>query len=215
MSFVCALLIQSLQTTDAAITISFFCGLHTLSTDPLSSAAGLMRSLISQLLSIHSFNLSFIDEDYEEQLHQNNLEYLLDLFRTLIEQLPSSRVLFCLIDGIAFYERHQDRNDIQALLETLSEITDDRGIGPVVKVLMTNPLRSRWAKDYFPEDRLQVPTNAGDGQMLSIHQVMRQTNRSAVFHEENSREAEAGRKEEEDEGDYERGNFGAEEEEVL
>ncbi|KAK4693082.1 hypothetical protein P7C71_g4246, partial [Lecanoromycetidae sp. Uapishka_2] len=221
MSFVCALLIQSLKIAETAITISSFCGLHTRSNDPLSSASGLLRSLISQLLCIQDFNLSSITEEYEEQLHENNLAYLIDLFQLLVEQLPENRVLFCLVDGIAFYEKNKDKAEICAVLNTLAELANDQGVGPIVKLLVTNPLRSRWAGDFFPRaDRLQVPANAGDGQMLSINQVMRHTNKSAVFHEhatsgvDGSTSYEPESESSEDEDDYELGNFGASDEQA-
>ncbi|KAL2051189.1 hypothetical protein ABVK25_008618 [Lepraria finkii] len=66
MSYVCALLVRSLRGTDSAVTISFFCGLHIINNDSLTGLVGLMRSLISQIPSVHDFNPDFIDTEDEQ-----------------------------------------------------------------------------------------------------------------------------------------------------
>lgn len=102
MSYVCALLVRSLRGTDSAVTISFFCGLHIINNDPLTGLGGLMRTLISQIPSVHDFNPGFTDAEHEQHFQQYDVEYLTSLFRTLVEELPRNRVLFCVIDGISF-----------------------------------------------------------------------------------------------------------------
>ena len=213
MSLVCSLLIQSLKEAPNAIILSFFCGIHTLSSDPLSSVFGLLRSLISQLLQIQDFDLDFLDEEYEDQLHRNNIEYLTDLFRVLVEQFSDDRIVFCIIDGISFYEKTKDMNEVNAVFEILSELASHR-VGPLFKLLLTNPLRSRSAKQYFSlDDRVSVPTDAGDGQLLSVNQVMRHTNSSALLRAQASGETDGapdhdvGSEGSEAEEDYDQGNF--------
>ena len=101
---------------DSAIAVSFFCGLQTINNDPLTGLGGLMRSLVSQILSIHDFNLDFIDADYEQKFQQYDVGYLASLFRTLVEQLPRNRVLFYVIDGISVYEKSKDMVEVDAVI---------------------------------------------------------------------------------------------------
>ncbi|KAK3172648.1 hypothetical protein OEA41_005972 [Lepraria neglecta] len=115
MSYMCTLLVRSLRGTDSDIAVSFFCGLQTINNDPLTGLGGLIRSLISHILSVHDFNLGFIDAEYEQQFQQYDVEYLASLFRTLVEQLPRNRVLFYIIDGISFYEKSKDMVEVDAV----------------------------------------------------------------------------------------------------
>lgn len=209
MSYVCALLIQSLGRVEPVVTLSFFCGLHTLSDHRFGGPQGLLRSLISQLLDVQQFPLDFIDAEYEMRLQDYDLDYLIDLFQHLVKNLADDRVLFCIIDGLSLYDRCRNDNDLDTVVNVLTELTNDDGVGPIFKLLITSPLYNRCAKQYFsPKDHIIVPTNAGNGQMLTVAQVIRHTDKAAIFHEVKLEQVIPEEEESEEEGDYEQGNFG-------
>lgn len=218
MSFVCAMLSQSLKGTPSAITVSYFCGLNTSSKDSQSGAAALLGSLTQQLLECQDFELEFIDVNYGEQLQNHNLEHLIDLFRRLVEQLPDDTILFCMIDGITFYEKRNYGDEIRAVIKMLHGLTVDPDLAPIFKLLVTSPLLSRSAKEYFPaEERIVVPINAGDGQHLTMGQVKRQTNKRTASEVERSHDVTRSEDDLElgssEESGLDKGNFSASEEE--
>jgi hypothetical protein len=59
-SLLCGMIIQSLVKQKAIHVLSFFCGSHNSRSDPLSGPGGLLRSLISQLLSIQQYDVGFL-----------------------------------------------------------------------------------------------------------------------------------------------------------
>ena len=102
------------------------------------------------------------------------MEYLLDIFCLLVQQIPGNMVLFCFIDGISFYDRLGGFDETRNIVQTMTQIGDNlEENGPVFKLLITSPLHDRCAKQYFPpKDHIVVPTNAGNGQILTVAQVM-------------------------------------------
>ena len=83
--------------------LAFFCGEHLQKDDPDSVPAGMMRSLLAQLL------LAYRDFDLRTIQRMQNLNYddvndLCDIFDLLITQLPPYILVFCILDAISFYE---------------------------------------------------------------------------------------------------------------
>lgn len=141
-SVLCATLLRSLPNTDqVAVSIHFFCGLHTALADPLRGPNALVRSLIVQVLAYQDFDLRFVDsQQYYEALHQQDLHSLCKTFQSLVHQISASRVIFCVIDGIAFYENEGWLDDLSYVLEKLRELTIDHNTyrHPVFKLLITS-----------------------------------------------------------------------------
>lgn len=172
MSHVCALLITSLQRIEPVLTVFFFCGLHVSKQDPLSGPSGLVRSLISQILDIQEYSLDFIDDEYERRLQEWDIAYLMHLFQSLVDQLPQDRVLYCIIDGISFYERSIHNPELEVVIRGLTELAQDCGIGPIFKLLITSPLNNRCAAPFFAQDdRITVLTAGGHYGPLTAAQV--------------------------------------------
>ena len=183
MSLVSAFLLQSLSGTDTASTISFFCGLHLAGHDDMSGPQGLARSLISQLLAtIYESDLAILEKDFHQQLeaHASDVAMLMELFSSLVNRLPQEFVLFCVIDGISLFEKQQYEQETRIVFQKLSQIAQADSQGGLLKLLLTSPSSSRCAKEFFPkESTVIIPKNAGDGQLLTMHQVKKQA--SQVF----------------------------------
>ena len=209
MSYICGLLIHNLSHAPPVITISFFCGLHIVDEDSYSGPRGLLRSLVRQLLDVQQFELDFVDVEYQDQLQIYDLNHLLDLFRLLIQQIADDMVLFCIIDGISFYERYGDDDETSIVVQVFKQMADHHEIGPIFKLLISSPMHNRSAKQYFSsEDHIIIPTNAGNGQILTAAQAMSYISGSGcIEHRDDSIQPEE--VESEDEGDYDQGGWGA------
>lgn len=218
MSHVCALLNTALQRVEPVFSISFFCGLHIGEHDPLSGPAGLVRCLIRQILDFQHYDLGFIDVDYERRLQEWDIAYLVHLFQSLVDQLPQDCVLFCVIDGISFYEKSLHNPELETVLQGLTELTQDCGIGPIIKLLITSPLNNRCAAQYFSQDdRLTVLASGGysgpltPAQVLGFADSMKMTKTRTAW-DVHGMSVEMGSSDEE--GDYLQGNFNAIESEI-
>ncbi|KAI9737350.1 MAG: hypothetical protein M1834_009504 [Cirrosporium novae-zelandiae] len=164
MSLLCAMLVQSLSGIPLSMPILFFCGLHTDDeSDALAGPSGLIRSLITQLLHVHTFNLGFIStRRHRDQINSLQLEHLCELFSTLVSTLPVDTVVFCMIDGISFYENDQWQAGLCFIIQKLQELADDESINAIFKLLITTPLMSRYVEYQIdPQDRLTMPRNIG------------------------------------------------------
>ena len=151
-SFICAKLIDSIQpisedsqtSSSSTFHLAFFCGEHLEPRDPDFGLDGMMRSLLSQLL------LSYPDFDLEVVRRMRNVHYddvndLCDIFFTLVDQLPPQTVIFCILDGITFYEDDATAcEDAVLVLQTLVDITErTRENGCAFKLLLMSPWNSR------------------------------------------------------------------------
>ncbi|KAA8909066.1 hypothetical protein FN846DRAFT_943266, partial [Sphaerosporella brunnea] len=120
-SYLCAMLVESLEKLKPALVLYFFCGSHTQSRDPLSNAYALLKSLLAQLLSQHTFDTSFL-QPYD---------------------LDSTVALFCIIDGISFFETSQREPAMHAVLDKLLALARGDTMGTVFKLLVTSPATTK------------------------------------------------------------------------
>ena len=167
LSFVASLLIQSVQYSQNAALLSFYCGLHTETyRDTIASASGMVRNLTAQLLQIRSnsleFGFEFIDRKFMQALESDSLEAVCDLFQTLIHQLPDDTTLFLIIDGISFYETADRLDDTLYAMSRMMQLVDNAKL--VIKLLVTTPGASAhvtklfsleetfWLPDIDPEE---------------------------------------------------------------
>ena len=116
MSLLCASLVFSLLDHRPAISLHYCCGLYVASNSPLYGPAGLIQSLLIQLLLVSkvihadgsllnidhtTFNLNFINNSfYREDLESQNIAALCHTFKVLVDQLPMDITVFCIIDSI-------------------------------------------------------------------------------------------------------------------
>lgn len=181
LSVVCATIMASLsQTTSKAAGLYYFCGLHLSSYDDLRGPQGLLRCLISRLLveldtsSGCTPNLGFVDALFLEQLQRRDVRYLYDLFSSIVMQFPPNTTIYCMIDGITWYERSDMREDLLRVTQTLYGLVDGQYSRCQLKVLITSPFRPRQLASGIPAHRQIVlqPTSlmleASPGRMSAL-----------------------------------------------
>ncbi|KAI1148686.1 hypothetical protein F4825DRAFT_433076 [Nemania diffusa] len=152
MSGFCATLISSLMESKHNTVLFFFAGEHYKLDSPDHRGNGpnsLMRSLISQLLACSALaepDLTFLSREYLEDLENYELEALYDLFDNLMQQLPPTSELYCIIDGISWYEQQRwlyDLERVAAMFEYVArrQRKNPRKLIPL-KLLMTSSGKS-------------------------------------------------------------------------
>ena len=152
LSFVCAKLLDSLQPSDKSPHVegihaqAFFCGQHLSPSDPDTGLAGLMRSLLAQLLICpdHTFKMSTIDK--LRKIDPSDVDALCTIYYSLITQLPSYTTVFCLIDALSFHEDNNRRckealTVMQTLIDLMESPSDSQRC--IFKALLTCPGISR------------------------------------------------------------------------
>lgn len=155
LSFVASLLVQSFRTSEDAIPLYFYCGLHTDPyNDSLAGATGGLRSIIAQLLRTErlDFDLGFIDHKHIQALEYGDLEALCDLFEGLTQQLPRSTVLLLVVDGISFYETRDRLGDTCCAMNRMLELVDKASF--VFKLLITSPGQSAHVSKGFHHEQV-------------------------------------------------------------
>ncbi|KAF2801362.1 uncharacterized protein BDZ99DRAFT_577641 [Mytilinidion resinicola] len=161
MSTLCAALLRSFEhrRSGTPIHLSFFCGLHTSSNDPLSGPTGMMRSLTAQLLRMYEFRFDFVDSHrYRDALESHDLHYLCAAFEKLVYQLPAHTPVFCVIDGISLFERLDLESDLGRIAATFKQLGLDPSLGCFFKPLITSPNQSRFFKQFFPQEtQVNIP----------------------------------------------------------
>ena len=180
-SHICALLLKTLARTQA-VSIHFFCGLHTSWSDPYNGVKGLIRSLIVQLISLFDFDLVFINKrTYRDQLRRHDTGQLCDLFETLLKQVPIYTTIFCVIDGISLFETEQWLEETSFLFYRLKVLTEDDEINATFKLIMISPYASRQVCHQLPSQYfLAIPRALeGERQGLTERQIMLTPRRSA------------------------------------
>lgn len=179
MTIVCALLARSLL-DESAVSIQFFCGLHTNPEDTLSGPRGLLRSLIAQIVIIRGCSMRIPDNDEYQELLQYDTQRLCHLLEDQVLGLPPNFVLFCIIDGISFFESVEWRNDACLVMNTISRLASNSQKGTIFKVLVTSPVASRYVVGQVPEeDRLYLRPDSmqTDGSTMSPRSMMMQLRR--------------------------------------
>lgn len=137
------------QDNSDAFALYYFCGLRISSNDDLSGPQGLVRCLTSRLVvglkaryGITA-NVNFVDGMYIEALQRRDIRYLCAIFRSIVAQYPPSATVYCVLDGIAWYERSDMLEDLFSVVQSLYDLVKKAQQGPVLKVLLTSPFRSR------------------------------------------------------------------------
>ncbi|KKA23891.1 hypothetical protein T310_2075 [Rasamsonia emersonii CBS 393.64] len=168
-SFFCGLLIRSLADIEPARVVHFFCGIHSAPHDPLTGARGLLRSLIAQLLCQDGYDVAFLKRRDVHAIGCMELGALQDLFINLVAQLHASTVLFCVLDGINFYETDKHAIETGSVFRQIMDLVRADESRAVVKFLVTSPSKTRHVEQAFPaEDRITIPrTVANEGQELT------------------------------------------------
>lgn len=142
------------------IPLTFFCGLHV--DPPLGGHAHtggrlLLQSFIRQLLERYDFHRSQQPgpPPEEARLIQNgDVAALCRLFEALVHALPHGVVLFCIVDGVLYYEREDFKDDLSRVLVCILGLSQDRRLRVPVKVLITSPTKTLLVRGPFTDDRI-------------------------------------------------------------
>ncbi|KUI60968.1 hypothetical protein VP1G_08146 [Cytospora mali] len=155
LSLFCTTLIQSVaERAPRFLHLTFFCGLHTDSiTDRHTGGLALIQSFICQLLCQFDFSRKLpTSMIVKEMVQKGDIHELCGLFKQLVNLLPNSVVLVCLIDGILYYEREEFLEDMGHVLVTILRISSEQSTKATVKVLITSPTRTTEARKPFRDD---------------------------------------------------------------
>ncbi|KAL3306068.1 Acidic mammalian chitinase [Colletotrichum asianum] len=150
LSAICGGLITALLEDEDSAVVFFFAGLHTdtpASEDINTGPAAMMKSLIAQLLKSPKLpppDLGFLSEEMLEACRRGECYVLCKVFVEIVKQTPSQKTIFCIIDGISWYEHdpwQQDVYRVASVLEHLAKREDLGESGPL-KVMLTSPDQS-------------------------------------------------------------------------
>lgn len=165
-SFVAARVVKTLQRSakteeqedsrsSRSFTLSFFCAYHKLPNDPDSGPAGMMRSLLAQLLAAYpAFDLAKIGR--LDRINLKCVEQLSQLFRLLVEQVSRRDQVTCIIDNVTiFEERREWKEAASTAVEQLADLVDPGATGSCTfKLLLTSPITSTSLYRALPEHRV-------------------------------------------------------------
>lgn len=154
-----AMLTSTIGSMQPAKVVQFFCGRHTSSSDPLGGPNGLIRGILAQLLQQDNFSLSFIDSrTLKEYIERHSLAQLTDTLKRLVHQLDRRVILFIFVDGVSLFERSEWIQDLNKVMYDLGELTWNKTVAATVKLIVTNPGKSRSLGSCVAlEDRVLVP----------------------------------------------------------
>jgi len=147
-SHMCAVLVEVLQGPGKNITLHFFCGQHVASNDDLRGPAGLIRSLLTQLTLAVLQRWPQAKADWISlggvSGHSQTIRVgdLCHAFLQLLEKIPDHLTVYCVIDGISWFERDEWAEEYFGVVGMLRTGASDETRGPSFKLLMTSPTRS-------------------------------------------------------------------------
>jgi hypothetical protein len=157
---VCATLTQAIRAlSDANVVLTFFCGQHSTSSSDLLGPQGLMRSLVAFLiLSLVQHECISDSTPVYFKAFQGDFERLsfkdtCDLFAHLIGLVPREITVYCIVDGISYYERENWREDYDMMMHCFGTVIENRDIATTFKLLMTSPTMSRWLTALMPDSQ--------------------------------------------------------------
>lgn len=174
-------LIKSQEGSPCATSIYYFCGMHDNTQDSICGPQGLLRSLVGQILQKFDVNLDFISMLSRPLIEKLNIRALCDCFAKLVKQLPARTVLFCIIDGVSFFETALWANDTAKVIGDLRALAYDSDVGAIFKLLVTSPRRSKFVASIFePETRLTVGDTRRHGSERDVKLATRRTSATQV-----------------------------------
>ncbi len=144
LSLFCLTLMRTLTSMDKFRPLIFFCGCELNDEDgsasSFSGGQAIIWSLIVQLLRQDTFDTRVLHKEVDlNRIQDGDLEELCELFMWLVCLLPENMTLFCIIDGIKYYERPEYAESTGLVLSCLLELTRNSTLRGVFKILITSP----------------------------------------------------------------------------
>lgn len=161
------------------IPLIFFCGLHAeaMDVDAHTGGRAIMQSFIRQLLQSYDFGSNQMPTLHfdDKKIQLGDVGELCKLFEALVRALPSHVVLFCLVDGISYYERDEFKEDMAVVLSAILKLSDDSSVSVPVKVLVTSPTKTAEVRQPFPDHLiLSMDAMARSGLVASSSRLERE-----------------------------------------
>lgn len=156
LSLLTATLTEALRADQVSfVSLVFFCGCH-IDQDENTTSGGivLIKVLISQLLQQRA-HMNISPSPWElnpDRISEGDLHQLCQLFKILVHHLPREITLFCLIDGMVYYEREEFIDEMQYVLAEILGLVVDPTVQANVKILITSPWRTETTHRFFHED---------------------------------------------------------------
>jgi hypothetical protein len=162
-TFVCATLTSALRrSTTANVVLGFFCGLHLSSQDDLIGPQGLIRSLVADVVLSLAQNECISPTApiwfpaSQEHFEELSFKDICQLFCRLVELVPKEITVYCVVDGISYYERADWREEYDLMMECFGSIIANNAIAASFKLLLTSPTVSRWLSDLMPSQQVSL-----------------------------------------------------------
>ena len=93
-----------------------------------------------------------------------SLADLCRLFHRLLGLIPRETFIFCIVDGISYYQRDCWREDYELVLGLFGQIVTDPRLGGLFKVLLTSPTISMpLSNDLINHQRVSLRSHRGSG----------------------------------------------------
>jgi len=138
-----ASLVFRIPESSQTIVLHFFCGLHSEFNQTACGPTGLIRSLIAQLCLEYDFNLTFVSSQaYRDGIRDHDVQTLCETFSAMVSQLPPDCDLYCIIDGISWFENPRWRDDLIATFAYICYLCVDAYCQARFKLLVSGPVRS-------------------------------------------------------------------------
>lgn len=118
--------VSSILSSPTSMALFFFGGLHCGEVPGDSGPKGLMRSLITQLLTSEKMagaTLDFLNEDFLAYCEDHDTAALCELFEQLVLQVPPFTQVLCVLDGLVWYEGGAWRSDLGIVIGMLENLT--------------------------------------------------------------------------------------------
>ncbi|KAH6656073.1 hypothetical protein BKA67DRAFT_562587 [Truncatella angustata] len=156
------------NTRPNSIVIFFPCGQHQMTTDPMRGPKGLIRWLITRLLSVlqaktgGSIDLTLLnDQSMVGTLSRHDLAPLCEVYQALVTHVPAGTEILCIIDGISAIDVAGMLGQAFMVLGTLKRLTSDPPPGIVVKTMLTSPSPyCRLISSLLPGERIRLRYSA-------------------------------------------------------
>ncbi|KAL9106126.1 MAG: hypothetical protein Q9227_008826 [Pyrenula ochraceoflavens] len=139
--------------SDGFYAVSYFCSEHHQQQEAFSSVQDLLITWVLQLIEQHKdFDETHLKACQDLILSGlTEIELLWDLFEGCIRHLPQESRLFCILDGIGFFETPKKRRvSMELVIRRLLELGRERDPGSAtIKLLFTTPARCAHFRKLF------------------------------------------------------------------
>ncbi|KAI6454179.1 hypothetical protein MCOR22_000210 [Pyricularia oryzae] len=151
----CTKLIEHIAEHPRHMSLNFFCGQHLEPCNPHSGGLAMVQTFLCQLLNQCDFGPQYQVNQELELIRAGDVKKLYRMFESLFSRIDASLCVFCIIDGVVFYERDeflQDLGDVIPMIVKLSAEHDTHM--PILKFLIASPTKTSVVRRLFTDDQI-------------------------------------------------------------